>query len=205
MEIGCRYRICGNRVWTNDRLVELDSAVVKLALYYDHLAELGITVDWVQGPAIAGTAIGRNGTAYDIDPQGTVIRTLPGRSAGPAVPGLSSNVVISVERHMLRVGEKAVELAGLITQIVFLRDVTVVAVEPKSADDVNNVFGVNMAGEVVWRIQTPDCADKIGGAVPYGDVSVSDGRLTVTDGWGRVFATDPESGRIVGGILGVNR
>ncbi len=187
-------------------MVELDSPVVELrirlsgthAVDADPLAAKG-----ARGPSIAATAFGRNGTIYDISPEGTLIRTWKGRSAYPAAFGARSEVVVSIEGDRLRVGEEAVLLPGPFTEIAFMESLIVVVAE-RPAEDVNTVFGVDETGEVVWRIRAPECADQIGGAVPYVGVGVSDGRLSVIDFWGREFAVDPCSGHVLDGILRVH-
>lgn len=204
-----RYKVCGNKVWFNDKLIELDSAVLNVFMSRDQRGGRSgkyAERQWSEGPFIAATATGRNGTAYDIDTQGAVLRTQPGGTAYPPASGPISNAAIHIEGPTLRVGNEVVELTGPFCQILLLQDILIVIIESFSSPDANNVFGVDIAAEVVWRIETPDYTKKRGNVVPYADVSISDdGRLIVADTKGRTFALDPQSGRIISDMLGISR
>jgi outer membrane protein assembly factor BamB len=98
-----------------------------------------------------------------------------------------------------------VKLTGPFYEIALVGDIIVVVVRARCDDDLNLIYGVDQTGEVVWRIQTPDYAEKIGGVEPYAGVSLRDGRLVARDVLGRLFAVDPKTGHIIGGMLGVTR
>jgi outer membrane protein assembly factor BamB len=202
------YKVYENKVWLNDKLVELDSAVLTVIMSRDQRAKRGGEYAERQRSErryIAATATGRSGTSYYMDPQGVLTRVSPVGMAYPVAPGSISNVAIHIEGPRLRVGGKVVDLRGPFCQILLLQDIIIMIIEPVSSPDTNNVFGVDIAAKVLWRIETPDYTKKRGNVAPYADVSISDdGRLIVADTKGRTFALDPQSGRIVSGMLGIS-
>ena len=200
-----RHELRGCQYWLNGQPIELGSPIVRVEIFRDQIADLGLP-PFDHGGKTAGLAFVyvRDGTAYDIGSTGTILRTGRRSSPFPLGAGLDADVPIAVEGRTLTVGDKIVPVSAYFREIVLVRNVIVVTREPAGMDDIRNVYGVDTTGHVIWVIGVPD---SIGsrrtprGPLPFNSIGIKDDGLVAYNGDGRILALDIATGHI-GDLLG---
>jgi outer membrane protein assembly factor BamB len=106
---------------------------------------------------------------------------------------------LRVERKRLLIGDKVVEFLYGIDNVRACGDMLVVLLDiPSDSQAVNNVYGVDVTGRIIWQVQDPAEVYAIQNDVPYVGIRITrDGEIIVTNFNGVTYELDPATGRIL--------
>lgn len=68
---------------------------------------------------------------------------------------------------------------------------------PNNVTYLNNVFGINKIGEIMWRIQSVNDVFPVKNQLPFENLMVNDTEVFVSDFYGRRFSFNPTNGKIL--------
>ena len=107
--------------------------------------------------------------------------------------------LITFTGNDLTIGKNIIQFDKSIQEIKVVNNVIIVLLNtPMDDHTLDNVYGVNFSGKILWRIQEPN-KELIGSLrYPYVGISNNENKVGVIDFYGRRFFIDEMNGRIIG-------
>lgn len=109
--------------------------------------------------------------------------------------------MISVEfsNRDLIIDHKVIGFENNIHEVKIINDVILVLLNiPVGDNTLDNLYGVNFNGDILWRIKEP--SSELAGSLrfPYVGISLNKNKMGVVDFYGRRFFVDEKNGEILG-------
>ncbi|WP_332651877.1 hypothetical protein [Lysinibacillus sp. 54212] len=104
--------------------------------------------------------------------------------------------IVEINNNKLIINTKEVVFDKKIQEIKTVNGVIIVLLTMDGSLD--NVYGINHNGDVLWKIQEPDKSLIGNNRYPYVGLSVHDNQVSAIDFYGRRLYIDVKNGEIIG-------
>ena len=102
---------------------------------------------------------------------------------------------MEIKHNQLIINNKQISFNNKIQEVKILNETTIVLLNVDGSLD--NVYGINSDGEIIWKIKEPN-EKKVGNnRFPYVGISIKDEKVAVIDFYGRRFFVNEKNGEIV--------